>query len=111
MATVRLLSGRRPMPTKLKADPFHATIVQNVLHAAGAKHLRARTYGATVIVESGPAADPLKHFRLCRDTVHLWCLDMANHRGQWEPTPFRDNSKALVTMVLTQFPWTLNSVA
>jgi hypothetical protein len=97
------------MPTKLKADPFDATTVQTALHAAGAKHLRARAYGATVIVESGPAADPLKHFRLRRDSVHLWCLDMANHRGQWERTPFRDNSKTLVKTVLTQFPWTLQS--
>jgi hypothetical protein len=97
------------MPSQLKAEPTDAKLVQTALHAAGATHLRARTYGATVIVESGRTADPLKHFRLRRDSVHLWCLDMANHRGQWERTPFRDNSKALVTMVLKQFPWTLNA--
>ena len=32
-----------------------------------------------MIVESGPAADPVKHIRLRRDTVHLWCLDVADH--------------------------------
>ena len=98
------------MSTTLKAEPHHASRVQEALHAAGATHLRARKYGAGVIVESGPDNDPIKHFRVRRDTVHLWCLDMANHRGKWERTPFREQIEALVQMVLKQFPWTLTPI-
>ena len=96
---------------KPKADPHHATRVQEALHAAGATHLRARKHGAAVMVESGPEDDPVKHFRVRRETVHLWCLDMANHRGRWERTPFRQPIEDLVLMVLEQFPWTLTPIA
>ncbi len=99
------------MPAKPKAESRDATLVEEVLHAAGAKHLRARKHGVAVIVESGPERDPVKHFRLRRDTVHLWCLDMANYSGRWERTPFRDNLKPLVRMVLENFPWTLTPIA
>ena len=85
-------------------DPSH---VQALLHRRGLKHLRARKYGSAVIVESGPAADPIKHLRLRRATVHLWCLDFANHRGRWERTPFRDTIDALIAQVLDSFPWTV----
>jgi len=99
------------MPTAPKAEAHHASGVQQALHAAGATHLRARKHGAAIVVESGPDHDPVKHFRVRRDTVHLWCLDMANHHGKWERTPFRDQLDALVAMVLDQFPWTLTPIA
>ena len=98
------------MPAKPKAESHDANRVQAALHAAGATHLRAHKRGAAVIVESGPVGDPAKHFRVRRDTVHLWCLDMAHHSGRWERTPFRDNLDTLVLMVLEQFPWTLTPI-
>lgn len=94
------------MPT---AEPHDVERVVELLHGSGAKHVRARKHGATVIVESGPDKDPLKHFRLRRDTVHLWCLDIADHRGRWERTPFRNSLDDLVKTVIDQFPWTLTS--
>ena len=73
---------------KYQADS-HAKTVERLLHARDFAHLRARKYGATVIVESGPDDDVYKHLRLTRDGVHVWSLHIANHRGRWEPTPFR----------------------
>lgn len=99
------------MTAKPTAEPEHADRVVTLLHARGAKHLRARKHGAAVIVESGPDNDPLKHFRLRRDTVHLWCLDMADHRGRWERTPFRQSLDDIVKMVIDQFPWILTPIA
>ena len=93
------------------AEPHHATRVETLLHRHGARHLRARKRGPAVMVESGPSADPIKHFRLRRDTVHLWRLDMATHTGRWEATPFRAQLDELVTMVLNDFPWTLTPIA
>jgi len=91
------------------AESFHATHVEDLLHRRGATHLRARKYGSTITVESGRAARPVKHFRLRRDTVHLWLLDMATHTGRWERTPFRATLDELVTTVLDDFPWTLRA--
>ena len=90
-----------------RAEQEHATHITSLLHDCGASHLRARKYGASVIVESGPTSDPIKHFRVRRDTVHLWCLDFAKHTGKWEHTPFRANLDDLVLQVVKQFPWTI----
>lgn len=89
------------------AESHHAARVQTLLHERGAVHLRARKRGIAVIVESGRAAGPVHHFRLRRDTVHLWKLDMATHTGRWQPTPFRAQLDELVAMVIDDFPWTL----
>jgi hypothetical protein len=94
-----------------QAEPHHASYVENLLHQRGAGHLRARKYGSAVLVESGPVNDPVKHFRLRRDTVHLWWLDMANHRGRWERTPFRASLDDLVQAVVDDFPWTIRPIA
>lgn len=95
----------------LTAEPHHATHVASLLRKRGGVHLRARKFGAAVIVESGPAADPVKHIRLRRDTVHLWCLDVADHAGRWERTPFRASLDDLVRTVLDDFSWTLTPIA
>lgn len=93
------------------AESRHATNVQDLLHRRGATHLRARKYGSAVLVESGPASDPVKHFRLRRGTGLLWHLDMATHTGRWEPTPFGGAIDDLVTTVVEDFPWTLTPTA
>ena len=90
-----------------QADDHHPSHVQTLLHKRGLKHLRARKHGSAVIVESGPAADPTKHLRLRRDTVHLWLLDFADHRGRWERTPYRGTLEELIAQVLDSFPWTV----
>lgn len=94
------------MPT-LHADQFHPTSVEDILHKRGFTHLRARKYGAAVIVESGPKSNPIRHFRIRRDTVHLWLLDFSLHNDRWEKTPFRAPLRDLVEAVIEQFPWTI----
>ena len=99
------------MPPKRKAEPHHASRVERLLHEQGATHLRARSHGATVIVESGPATDPTKHFRLRRDTVHLWLLEPAGRSGRWERTPYRGNIQDMVSVAVDTFPWILTELA
>jgi len=77
----------------------------SLLHKRGLKHLRARKHGSAVIVESGPAEDPIRHVRLRRDTVHLWWLDFADHRGRWERTQYRATLDELIAQVIDAFPW------
>ncbi|MCP4444806.1 MAG: hypothetical protein GY811_05600 [Myxococcales bacterium] len=66
---------------KSRAEHYNAEHVEELLHQHGATHLRARKYGSAVLVESDPEVEPSKHFRVRRDTVHRWCLDMADHHG------------------------------
>jgi hypothetical protein len=93
------------------AEAHHATHIISLLRARGGKHLRARKRGAALIVESGPSHDPVKHVRVRRDTVHLWCLDVADHTGRWERTPIRGTLDDVVRTLVDEFPWTLTPVA
>ena len=92
---------------KLQADPHDAEAVRAYLEARGVLHLRARKYGALVILESGPVEDPIPHARLRRDTVHLWTLEIATHMGRWEKTGFRALRNELLELLMTTLPWTI----
>lgn len=70
-------------------------------------HLRVRRRGDLLTLESGPAEDPRRHARLRRVTVHLWRLEMPTSSNRWDLTPFRDQLKILLEMLVHQFPWTL----
>ena len=94
------------MPAR-PAESHHCSRVEEFLHDKGFEHLRARKYGATVIVESGPEGDAIRHFRVRRDTAHLWLLDMADHRGKWQRTPVRALLDEVLDQVVESFPWVL----
>ena len=71
-------------------------------------HLRVRRWGALVTLESGPRDDPVAHIRFRRVAAGMWTLEMANHRGRWEPTGIHAATiDDLLAMVLRDFPWTL----
>ena len=92
---------------KYKAEPYQADQLTKLLHERGATHLRVRKRGALLTIESGDQEDPWPHARLRRDTVHLWCLEMAVRGGRWERTPFRAQMEELVEMLVEAFPWTI----
>jgi hypothetical protein len=73
----------------------------------GLSHLRVRRRGDLLTLESGPAEAPHRHARLRRVTVHLWRLEMPTSSNRWDLTPFRDQLKVLLEMLVYQFPWTL----
>ena len=89
------------------AEFYHPGQVEDFLHERGFKHVRARKRGSDVIVESGPKTDAIKHIRVRRDTVHLWLVHIADHRGQWQTTPFRGLLDDVVELVIEAFPWVL----
>jgi hypothetical protein len=96
------------MPTKKHtADELQAMSLQGSLVRRGLTHLRVRRHGVLLIVESGPAEDPVPHVRFRRHGAHIWTLEMATHTGAWEPTFFRGQIEHLVDMVQSDFPWTV----
>jgi hypothetical protein len=92
-----------------QAQDHHPDQILDFLAKRGFDGLRARKRGSAVIVESGPHSEPLNHFRVRRDTVHLWRLDFADHRGRWESTLFRGQLDTLLEIVVSQFPWTISN--
>jgi hypothetical protein len=70
-------------------------------------HLRVRRRGDLLTLESGPTENPRRHTRLRRVSVHLWRLEMPAASNRWNLTPFRDQLKVLLDLLVYQFPWTL----
>ena len=96
---------------KYKPEEWDAEYAADFLHGKGLEYLRVRKRGDLLIVESGPADDPIKHARLRRDTVHLWILEIADHKGRWEFTGLRDQRDKLLAALITEFPWILTPTA
>lgn len=96
---------------KLKADSSAASHAQHLLNVVhGLTHLRTRHRADVVTIESGPAADPVPHARLKRVGVHLWVLEIADHRGRWEPAPVRATIEVVVSTLVSEFGWVLTSI-
>lgn len=95
---------------KHHATDDHCDSVVAFLHERGHDHVRARKRGAVVTVESGPCQDPVAHARFCRDTGHLWLLEMPTHTGRWQPTGIRGQLPELLHALADNFPWTLTPI-
>jgi hypothetical protein len=81
------------------------------LRDRGFRHLRVRRRRGLLVIESGPAKDPVPHARFRHDTVHLWRLEMLANGGRWEPTPYRDLIETLLDALIRDFSWTLAPIA
>ena len=96
----------------LRAEEHHVADARALLGAIPElAHLRARRRAEFVVIESGPADDPIKHARLRRVAVHLWTLDAATHRGQWQPTGLRGRLDQLINALVADFGWLLTPIA
>ncbi len=92
---------------KFKADSSSAMFVKHLLTTHDQSHLRARHRADMVTIESGPGDDVIPHARLKRVGVHLWILQIADHRGRWESTPVRSTIEASITALVEDFGWVL----
>ena len=70
-------------------------------------HLRVRRRAAVVTIESGVNDRPIAHARIRRQAAKIWQLEMANHMGRWQPTPFCGSRDELVEVLIGNFGWTL----
>ena len=95
----------------LRADEDHAEDLEDYLaKQKGLRHLRIRRRADTLTLQSGPTDDPCPHARFRRVSVHLWVLEMPNHTGRWEPTPYRDTLENLAKTLVKSFPWAVAPV-
>ena len=96
---------------KLAAEQAHAdATLEQLRRHDGLRHLRVRKHGASLVIESGPDGDAIKHARLSRDTVNLWVLEIADHRGRWGPTGLRAARPDLTDILIGTFGWVLADI-
>lgn len=94
--------------TALRAEAAHLDDVEDFLESdERLEHLRARRRGNAIIIEAGPKDDACAHARLRRISVHRWGLEIADHVGRWEPTPYTDELESLLGVLVSDFPWLL----
>lgn len=94
--------------SRVQAETHDVFIVESFLALyPDLSHLRVRRRGDLLTLESGSPENPRRHARLRRVTVHLWRLEMPTSSSRWDLTPFRDQLKVLLEMLVEQFPWTL----
>lgn len=92
----------------LPAEQAHVDDIEDFLASRKKlNHLRARRRGDAIILESGPKTDPSPHARLRRISVNRWSLDMPDHRGRWEPTPYIGLLEPLLSQLVNDFPWAM----
>jgi hypothetical protein len=92
---------------KRPADEIDLHATRRFLQECGLNHLHVRKRAEVLTIASGTEADPWPRARLRRDTVHLWLLDIANHRGKWEHTGFRDTRENLLKLLVSVLGWVL----
>ena len=85
-------------------------LIESKLQERSLSHLNVTKRGTNIVIYSEDS-DGGKENR-CRFTYikpGLFILNMANHTGRWEPTPFEGTLEELLEMVIEQFPWTLTN--
>lgn len=84
------------MPTDMARAARELT---KLLADNGLSHLRVTKRGNALTVVSGPHADP--DIRLTAQSTDSWHLEVADHRGRWEFTPFEGQLTDLVDAALS----------
>lgn len=80
---------------------------ERILHERGLDHLRVRVYGKHLIIHSGAPQDGENRARLTLLGAGHYRLDMADHRGRWEQTPFVGPLLDLLTQLIDDFGFVL----
>ena len=83
--------------------------VQNKLQERELYHLSVDKRGANIVVYSSGENGKENRCRFTYIKTGLFVLNMANHSGRWEATPFEGSLDALLEMVIEQFPWTFTN--
>jgi hypothetical protein len=74
------------VPKPPHVEKYYGDAARARLHERGLTHLRVTTRHPHVTIDKGTDDDPWPCARLRRDTVHLWILEIADHKGRWSTT-------------------------
>lgn len=92
---------------KQKIDQSQIEKVKRILEGyKELSHLKVRTLGDLLILDSMPDGERYSHTRFRRLSKNIFRLEMPT-KSKWEMTPFEGPLEDLLQMVIDQFPWTL----
>ena len=85
--------------------------VENKLQENHLTHLSVTVRRNNIVVYSEYEKQKENRCRFTQVRTNSYTMDMANHRGKWEATPFEGSLEELLQMVIEQFPWVLTDYA
>jgi len=83
--------------------------IESKLKEKELNHLKVAKRGVNIVVYSEDKNNKENRCRFTFIEPGSFILNMANHSGKWEPTPFEGSLDELLEMVIEQFPWTLTN--
>ena len=81
--------------------------VEKELASKELKHLKVTIRGKNIVIYSEYEKEKENRCRFTQINPRLYIMNMADHTGKWESTPFEDGLEELLKMVMEQFPWVL----
>jgi len=81
--------------------------VERELRQKGYDYLKTAARGSHIVIYTEENGEKVNRSRLTKLKGDTFMLGMADHRGNWEPTPYEGNVKELISMLTEQFPWAL----
>ena len=75
----------------------------------GLDHLCVKSHSGSITIWSGDKADEQTHARLTPLNRETWGLSFPHHSGRWEKTPFVGTMEEVVTILMSDFPFHLDS--
>ncbi len=91
----------------MPANTADIAAVTSFLAKPKLKHLHCRKRGDTVVLESGPARDPVPHLRLRKLSSTTWGVEAPTHTGRWEPIRLQGPLREVLGTAAESFPWLL----
>jgi len=85
--------------------------VENELQKNGLKHLKVSKRGMNLVIYGEDENGKDNRCRFSCIKSGLFYLNIANHTGKWEQTPFEGTLEERLFMVIEQFPGTLTDYA
>ena len=92
----------------LEQDKLH---VEKRLHENHLNHLNVAIRGKNIVIYSEYEKQKENRCRFTQMRTNSYIMNMANHKGKWESTPFEGSLDEVLQMVLEQFPWVLTDYA
>ena len=82
--------------------------IERTLQEQEYTHLKVTKRGDKLVIYSDNGAGGKENrCRFIYEKAGTYTLNMANHTGKWETTPFEGSMEELLEMVMEQFPWTI----
>ena len=81
--------------------------IESYIHQRGLTHLHVMVHGKHIIIYSTYDGEKEPRARLSQIRPGVFRLSMADHRGQWEATPYIGTTDKLLEMILEEFSFTL----